>query len=315
MTDGRKDAFGGAGAVRDTARHLRIHSPHPGLYAYYDGRLPGQRFAPKPNWVDDGAISLGIATYALVASDRALVYDTHVSPDHGHAIRAHLEGLGVRSFTIVYSHWHLDHVAGTSAFEGAEVIANARTADHLARHRSAIEDATFHGPPAINPLILPDRTFSGELSFEFGGRPVRLIEANIHSDDATVLWLPDERILLAGDTVEDCVTYVDEPADLACHRADLLKLRALGARFVLPDHGSERIIARGGYSASLITATRDYVGWLMTLGIAPDRASMPLAQVIADPLAAGTLEWFAPYEEIHAQNVARTLDHYRTTQG
>ena len=60
-------------------RHLRIFEPHPGLFAYYDGRIPGQRFMAAENWVDDGAISLGIASYALVSGARALIYDTHVS--------------------------------------------------------------------------------------------------------------------------------------------------------------------------------------------------------------------------------------------
>ena len=84
--------------------HLRIHEPQPGLFAYYDGRVPGYRFLPGPNWVDDGAIALGIATYALIEGTQALVYDTHVSVAHGTAIRAHLEGLGARHFTVVLSH-------------------------------------------------------------------------------------------------------------------------------------------------------------------------------------------------------------------
>ena len=35
---------------------------------------------------------------------------------------------GVRKFTVVLSHWHLDHVAGTAAFADCEIIANRRTA-------------------------------------------------------------------------------------------------------------------------------------------------------------------------------------------
>ena len=37
---------------------------------------------PRPNWVDQGALSLGIASYAIVDGGEALVYDTHVSVEH-----------------------------------------------------------------------------------------------------------------------------------------------------------------------------------------------------------------------------------------
>ncbi len=296
-------------------RHLRISEPHPGIFAYYDGRVPGHAFAPAPNWVDDGAIALGIATYALVEGDQALVYDTHVSPAHGAAIRAHLESLGVRQFTIVYSHWHLDHVAGTAAFAGCEVIANARTDHHLRSQATAIEAGTLSGPPAIRPLVLPGRTFTGEMSFRFGSREIRLIEANIHSDDATVLWLPEAGILLAGDTVEDCVTYVGDPADFATHLRDLDRLAALRPLHILPDHGDPGKIASGGYSAAIIAATQAYVRWLMALDSAPDRAGTPLGEVIAEDLARGTLVWFGAYEAIHRQNIARSLAHYGHAQG
>ena len=295
--------------------HLRISEPHPGLFAYYDGRVPGYSFMPEPNWVDDGAIGLGIATYALVAGEDALIYDTHVSPEHGAAIRAHLEGLGVRQFTVVYSHWHLDHVAGTVAFVGAPVIANERTARHLQEHHLAIEAGTQSGPPAIKPLILPHRTFSGRLEFMLGKRHIVLMEANIHSDDATVLWLPDEAVLLAGDTVEDCVTYVGDPQDLSVHLSELDRLAALHPRTVLPDHGSVEVIAGGGYTPAIIPATQAYIRWLLALKEDPGRAALPLHAVISEELGKGTLHWFAPYEAIHQQNIARVLECFGVRNG
>ncbi len=293
--------------TQDMPPHLRIFEPHPGLLAFYDGRIPGQRFAPQDNWVDDGAISLGIASYAILNGDEALVYDTHVSVPHAQAIKAALETRGITRFTVVLSHWHLDHVAGSAVFAGWPVVANARTLAHLTAHQAGIEDGSFHGLPVISPLILPDRVFSGQMQMTIGTRRIILIEANIHSDDATVLWLPDEGILLAGDTVEDCVTYVGEPADFATHLADLDRLSALQPRFVLPNHGAAGVIESGGYDAGLLTATRRYIRWLQDLKHSPQAADKPLAEVIGPDLAQGTLIWFAPYEQVHAQNIRRTL--------
>ncbi len=282
-------------------RHLRVLEPAPGVLAFYDGRVAGHRFAEGDNWVDDGALSLGIASYAIVSGDQALVYDTHLSVAHGEAIRAALVARGVTAITVVLSHRHLDHVAGTAAFADREVISNARTADLLTQNRAGIEDGSFRGLPAIAPLILPTRVFSGRMAMMIGSVRVELIEANIHSDDATVLWLPDRRLLFAGDTVEDCVTYVGAPEEFAVHLADLTRLAALDPLRVLPAHGSPEVIAAGGYGPEIIGAMQRYIGWLMEL---PD-GDVALRQVIAADLAAGVLHYFAPYEAVHRQNVAR----------
>lgn len=297
------------------ARHLRVLRPAAGVFAFYDGRIEDHRFADGPNWVDDGALSLGIASYAIVSGDHALVYDTHVSRPHAARIKAWLQAEGVSRFTIVLSHCHLDHIAGTAEFAGCEVIANARTMAHLSRDKAAIEAGTLSGLPVIDPLVLPTRSFSGELTLWIGKTEVRLIEANIHSDDATVLFLPDSGLLLAGDTVEDTVTYVGDPAAFGTHLADLARLAALSPRAILPNHGAEAIIATGGYSAALIPATADYIRWLMTLRDDPSRADMPLDQVIAPHLSSGSVTWFAPYGRVHRQNIARTLAHYHPPHG
>lgn len=137
------------------------------------------------------------------------------------------------------------------------------------------------------------------MTLDLGEERVELIEANIHSDDATVLWLPDRGILLAGDTVEDCVTYVGAPEDFEIHLADLARLEALGAAWVLPNHGAAQVIAAGGYGPGLLAATADYIQHLQ----ADD--PRPMAEIIAPWLNNGTLRYFEPYEAVHSQNRAR----------
>lgn len=296
--------------MTDLTQHLRVYEPHPGLFAFYDGRVDGHRFAEGPNWVDDGALSLGIASYAILRGDHALVYDTHVSVPHALAVMAALKAKGATRFTVVLSHWHLDHVAGTAAFDGCEIIANAKTDAHLRANFAAITAGTSSGLPMIDPLILPTKVYSGQMVLWIGDLEVHLIEANIHSDDATVLWLPNDRILLAGDTVEDCVTYVGEPEHFAAHLVDLERLAALNPEFVLPNHGAADRIAAGGYDARILPAMQRYVRWLMSLRGVPDLSDLHLRQVIAQDLASGALDWFEPYTAIHAQNVERSLAHF-----
>jgi cyclase len=287
--------------------HLRVLEPGPGILAFYDGRVEGYRFDPKPNWVDDGALGLGVASYAIVAGDEALVYDTGTTLAHGRLIREELGRRGVTRFTVVLSHWHLDHVAGTEAFVDSPVISNVRTAEHLRAKREAIEAGTLEGPPAISPLVLPTRTFAGRETLSVGSESVELIEANIHSDDATVLWLPERRLLLCADTMEDTVTYVGEPEHFDAHLRDLERLAELEPSHILPAHGDPDRIAAGGYPSGLNDATRSYIRLLQRMAGEPELRVVPLRELIAESLAAGALVYFEPYEAVRRQNVETVL--------
>jgi cyclase len=216
---------------------MRILRPADGVLAFYDGRVEGYRFAEELNWIDDGALGLGIASYAIVDGDEALVYDTHVTVEHARFVREALEAGGVTRFVVVLSHKHLDHIAGTEAFADCEVVATRLTAEALAAQKDAIEAGTLAGPPGIDPLVLPTRTFEERTTLGVGRRHVELIHVDIHSDDAAVLWLPAERILFAGDTLEDTVTYVSEPDGHDHHLAGLEELAALDPDRILPNHG------------------------------------------------------------------------------
>ncbi len=277
---------------------LRTLQPAANILAFYAGRLPGESFSSEPNWVDDGAISLGTASYAIID-------DTHVSVDIARQIREVLKQRGIRKITVLLSHWHLDHVAGNEAFADCEIISNARTLQHLMDNKAGIEDGSFHELPAINPLVLPTRTFTGGMDFILGGIKLKFIEANIHSDDASLIWWEGQKILFAGDTMEDTVTYVGEPENFDIHLADLDRLWQLHPMNILPNHGHPDVIASGGYGKSLIRAQQQYIRTLRRCAIEPELAGQSLRDLISGPLEAGWVNYFAPYERVHEQNLKR----------
>jgi cyclase len=291
----------------DLLKHFRILEPHPNVLAFYDGRVDGHRFAEHKNWVDDGALSVGIASYAIISGKSALVYDPHVTVQHATAIRRELEDRGVKDFNVVLSHWHLDHVAGTEAFADCSIIANRKTFEHLRKHKAAIENGTQNGLPAINPLVLPDTLFEGRKTIRIGAIDLELIEANIHSDDATIVWWPDRSIMLAGDTMEDTVTYVCEPENFDTHLSELDRLAKLDPAFILPNHGDPDIISVGGYDKGLIKAQQQYIRMLKRCRTEEALRVTPLEQIIAGPLQMGWVNMYEPYRGVHAENLALVL--------
>lgn len=275
---------------------LRILEPYPGVFAYYDGRIEGKRLHSQgPNWLDDGAYALGIASYAVADGDEALVYDTHISLDHAQAIRAHLEGLGFTAIRVVLSHWHDDHIAGNGVFADCKIIALRRTAELLAANREKIESAD----PPIAPLVMPNQLFEGRLDLTVGARRVELHHFDIHSADGNILWLPDIRILFAGDTLEDTITYVSEAEHIAAHIGELERMRSWPIHRILPNHGAPDRIAAGGYEMSLIAANKRYLERL-----AKASSEERLTDFIADDIASGAVTYFEPYEAVHQENIA-----------
>ncbi|MGX5847188.1 MBL fold metallo-hydrolase [Mesorhizobium sp. PL10] len=283
---------------------MRLVRPAPNVRGFYDGRIDGVRaWSDEPNWLDDGAYALGICTYAVVDGPQALVYDTHISLPHARYIRQTLEAMGVRSIRVVLSHWHDDHIAGNEVFQDCEIIANTLTASALAKNKAEIEG----GIPPIKPLVLPNRTFEGSLDLTVGSIAVELRQVEIHSHDGTVLFMPETGLLLAGDTLEDPITYVGEADRLAEHLVDLERMAGWPINRILPNHGSLVAIEAGGYGKDFIAATQDYVRKLIRCRRDADLAKQDLKTFGADMFAAGAVEYYPPYEAVHRQNVEAVL--------
>ena len=280
------------------------------LLAFYCGRN-GARLRKEPNWLDDGAMKLGLAAYAIHRNHQAVLYDTLADLRQAVWVRKHLEKMGITRLTVVLSHWHLDHVAGNEVFQDCPIISNPLTREILVRRQADIESGRVEGPPAINPLILPNLTYDSQADLYLDDLRLELRRINIHSQDGTIIYIPGDGMLLAGDTLEDTVTYIDEPEHLAEHVANLRVLSKWPIRAILPDHGDPEVIGAGGYGPTLIQATINYLTRLMDQAGQPDYLERPLESFLGSELEQGWVRYYEPYEEVHGENLKKVRAVYQ----
>jgi cyclase len=284
--------------------NLRVLEAAPNVLAFYDGRIDGIRLHSKePNWLDDGAFSLGFASYAILDQGDALVYDTGISIEHAQAVRDELERRGATSIRVVLSHHHKDHVAGTAVFADCEIISSVK----CARALSESQEAFAKSSPPIDPLVMPTTVFDGVMELSVGSTIIELRPLDVHSFDGLTIYFPKTHLLLAGDTLEDTVTYVAEPHRLETHFLELECLATWGIETILPNHGAPDRIAGGGYYPSFIGATRDYVEKLLRCRNEPSLQVLKLGDFVANDIESGALTYFEPYERVHAENVRSVI--------
>ncbi|HXG79368.1 MAG TPA: MBL fold metallo-hydrolase [Methyloceanibacter sp.] len=290
---------------------IRVTHQTPYLISFYAGREPYRRISAERNWFDDSAMALGTAMYAIHIGNEAVVYDTFASVPQAEFVRAYLERLGVRKFTVVLSHWHLDHVAGNEAFADCPIIATTLTHEALARRKVDIEAGKVWGPPAIAPLIFPSILFDDRLRLRVGEIDVELRRKNIHSVDGCVAYLPQDKILLAGDTLEDPLTYMIEVDRLAEHVSELEEMKRWDIVKIFPNHGAPEVIAKGGFDTSLIDAAIAYVTKVLSRTHDADFLQGPMEDYIGLEAAKGVVHPIEAYREVHAQNLKLVCEYWK----
>src|SRR5262245_10253813 len=147
------------------------------LTAFYDGRpdTPPPKTDKPRTWVEYGSMDLGIATYVIHRGNHALVYDTFPTVEQAKWVRNYLEQqMGIKRFTVVNSHFHLDHVGGNEAYSDDVILASKGTLDTLIERKEAIETGKMWGPPAVRPLVLPNAAFERRMDISIGDIKVEL---------------------------------------------------------------------------------------------------------------------------------------------
>jgi len=284
--------------------NMRVFEINDHLLSFYDGR-PAEAATPpgKQDWADFGAMNVGVATYVIHRGDRALVYDTYPSTQQARWVRDYLVKIGIRHFTVVNSHWHLDHVGGNAVYADVDRISTDKTFQRLMQEKTAIEAGVEWGPPAIKPLVLPNIVISADTNYFIEDIKIELRPVNIHSEDGLVVYLPKDRILLAGDTLEDTLTFIAEPEQIHAQIANLQQMKGWNIDRIFPNHGNPAVIGNGGYRTTLIDATVDYLQRMVAHSHDTDYLKGSMEGYVHDSISKGWVTPWWAYREAQQANL------------
>ena len=197
---------------------------------------------------------------------------------------------------LVLTHYHAVRTLGASAFDARRIVSHANTAA-LIEERGQQDWASeqgrmprlFAGAETIPGLTHPTDTFDDSLTLDVGNRRVELrYLGRGHTAGDLVVWLPEERILFAGDLVEaQAAPYMGDAHVADWSTTTLDNVAALGADQLVGGRGP---VVRGDGVTTAIEDTRAFL-----------RATWEGTRAVRD--ADGTLK--EAFERVHAQLAPR----------
>ena len=200
---------------------------------------------------------------------------------------------------LVLTHYHAVRTLGAAAFGARRIIAHANTRALI--DERGMEDWSseqgrmprlFTGAETIPGLTHPTDTFDDALELEVGGHRVELrYLGRGHTSGDIVIWLPDERILFAGDLVEArAAPYMGDAHVVDWSTATLDRVAALDAEQLVGGRGP---VVRGAAVRQAIEDTRAFL-----------RTTLDGTRAVKD--ARGTIR--EAFEAVHAELAPRYGD-------
>ena len=219
--------------------------------------IPDQRIDLVPN--------IGL----VVGDHAALVVDTGMGVANARSVLERARGLfGERSLLLTLTHFHPEHGFGTQVFrdEGTIVYNELQWQEVEEKFGPFVELFSTFSPQIAEiltdvELVGPHVTYGDRARIDLGGVVVELESVGpAHTRGDQLVWLPDERLLFAGDLVEN--RFFPILPDPDAHGNDwialLSRIEAMSPSTVVPGHGAVG-------DAGLVREVREYLEWVREL--------------------------------------------------
>jgi glyoxylase-like metal-dependent hydrolase (beta-lactamase superfamily II) len=158
--------------------------------------------------------------------------------------------------TLVNTHANGDHCYGNQLVGDATIVASERTATEMAELPATAMAALVQQAPNMGEMgdfflrcfgafdfdgiemVLPDESFSGELTLRVGSREVRLIDVGpAHTQGDTLALLPADRLLFSGDIVFNGTHPIAWAGPVSNWIAACDRILAMELEVIVPGHG------------------------------------------------------------------------------
>ena len=307
-------AFGGAAWARYADVAAQPAAPLP--------EMKPQQVAPGC-WFVEGLSALGSPANQnfisnagfVVTSAGVVVIDALGSPALAERLVAEIKTITPQKIThVVLTHYHADHVYGLQVFEklGARIIAHQAGREYLYADtaRLRLEQSRKDLAPWIDEQThLAAATEWIDARRELTVGDTRLVIQPVgpaHTPEDLAVYLPDKKVLYAGDLVfRSRIPFVGQ-ADSRNWIKSLDKLLAFDAAVVVPGHGPASTEARKD-----MQLTRDYLAYLRkTMGqAAKDMTPFDEAYKATDWSQFEHLPLFAAANRMNAYNTYLLMEH------
>ena len=249
----------------------------------------------------------------VVTNDGVVVFDTLGTPALGAAIKAAIANVTKQPVRLVIiSHFHADHFYGLQSLvgpgvevwahaSGRETLGSPFTQDRLEQRRRDLWPDVDQDTRLIGATRWLEFAPSRELAFERGGVRFRLIDVSgAHSAEDLMLWVENDRVLLAGDLYfSGRIPFVGN-ADSKAWLAAMDRIGPLQPAMVIPGHGSASSNPQPD-----IDLTREYLRFLR------EQMGKAVRELVPFDEAYRSVDW-ARFSKVPAFEAANRINAYGT---
>ncbi len=159
-----------------------------------------------------------VISYVFVTPDQLFLFDTGMGYE---SLSQFLqEQFYSRPVTVLLSHAHWDHIGSVHEFTDIWIHAHTWETERLARgfHSLEVEELSspyFSAPFVTKEFIAPGssqfQTFQDGYTFETSCGVIAVIHTPGHTPGSVCFWLPEENVLITGDTLYPAAEFLYLP--------------------------------------------------------------------------------------------------------
>jgi cyclase len=178
-----------------------------------------------------------------------LLVDTPMLPYDARAWKWSLQQLGISEhyYGIVNTDYHPEHVLGNAAFMPVRIWGHELALKQLAKYKSSLLEQLANAYREENPELadeiaqvevhLPEICVGDRVTLHLDVRPVEILYLNGHTPASLGVYLPQDRILFAGDNIVCRQHPVMAQANSAAWIETLHRLDAMDINTIVPGEG------------------------------------------------------------------------------